>query len=65
MGARQAGKIADVFNQYAVAPHTQDHRESAERHRHIDRHIDQHACTPSGVAAARPTNAKPMWPIEE
>src|SRR5439155_18974617 len=50
LGAREAGKIADVLHQPAVAAHRQDASKGAERHGHIDRHVDEHALHPFGGA---------------
>src|SRR5262249_13515677 len=43
MGARKPCKIADVLNVSTVAAHRQDYGEGAERHRHVDAHINEHA----------------------
>ena len=40
VGRRQAGEVADLLDIGVVAPHRQDEGEGAERHHHVDQHVD-------------------------
>ena len=51
--ARKAGEIADVFHEHAIASHAQNTSECAERHRYIDRHVDEHALHALGGAGGQ------------
>ena len=50
IGPRQAGEIVDVLDHLVAAPHGEDAGEGAERHRHVDQQVDDHALH-AGLAA--------------
>ena len=54
MGAGEARELVDGFHHAARAPHREDHREGAERHGDVDRHVDEHTLHAFRCAGGKP-----------
>ena len=54
VGLGKAGQVADLLDHLAAPAHGEDAGEAAERHYHVDRHVDDHAPDPLRRAGREP-----------